>query len=279
MSGSVDRRVVADEVELGLAALAEQHLVRARDRHLAPGQLEHVRVVAGHVRTVPAWLVGARPGRQDARMAELELTRSRDERRLYEVEGVGTLRFGGRLSRRAAAEAGTAAWSFDHRGFWRTRIEASDATGAVVGSFDPRKLRRGGSLRWDDRDFELRPASRWNERYALADHDRELAMLDAKGWGRRPVRITVDELSRVEPGLLLFAAFAVHHLAGRQLGRRRCLGRRGDRIGRRGEAGSVRWRIAPHQSARQTPPPARTFARGGDGVLAGRVRCAAGSMR
>ena len=48
-----DRGVVADEVELGLAALGEQHLVRAGDPHLAPGELEHLRVLGGHARTVP----------------------------------------------------------------------------------------------------------------------------------------------------------------------------------------------------------------------------------
>jgi hypothetical protein len=146
-------------------------------------------------------------------MAELELTRSRDDRRLYEIAGVGTLRYGGLFSRRATAEAGAAAWSFDRRGFWQTTIEASDATGAAVGSFAPRNLRGGGSLRWGARDFELRPASMWTERYALADRDLELAVLDAKSWGKRPVRITVDEPNLVEPGLLLFAAFAVRQLA------------------------------------------------------------------
>ncbi len=146
-------------------------------------------------------------------MAELELTRSREDRRVYEIAGVGALRFEGLFSRRATAEAGGSAWSFDPRGFLRTRIEASDPTGAVVGAFDPRTLRRGGSLYWGDRDFELRPASRWKERYALAEEDRDLAVLDAKSWGKRPVKITVDDPSRVEPGLLLFAAFAVRRLA------------------------------------------------------------------
>jgi hypothetical protein len=146
-------------------------------------------------------------------MAELELTRSRDDRRLYEIAGVGTLRFGGLFSRRATAEAGGAGWSFDRRSVWQTTIEASDASGAVVGSFAPRTLRRGGALRWGDRDLELRPASMWTERYALSDDDRELAVLDGKSWGKRPVRITVDAPGLVEPGLLLFAAFAVRALA------------------------------------------------------------------
>lgn len=47
----------------------------------------------------------------------------------------------------------------------------------------------------------------------LVHHDRELAVLDAKSWGKRPVKITIDEPSLVDPGLLLFAAFAVRQLA------------------------------------------------------------------
>ena len=47
-----------------------------------------------------------------SRMAELELTRSRDDRRLYEIVGVGTLRFRGLFSRHASAESGAGSWSF-----------------------------------------------------------------------------------------------------------------------------------------------------------------------
>jgi hypothetical protein len=59
----------------------------------------------------------------------------------------------------------------------------------------------------------LRPASNWRERYALVDGDRELALVDGKGWGRRPVSVTLGEADRVEPGLLLFTAFIVRGLA------------------------------------------------------------------
>jgi hypothetical protein len=145
-------------------------------------------------------------------MVELELRRSPGERRLYEISGVGTLRFEGFFSRRVTAEAAADAWSFARTRFWRSTINASDASGTVVGSFDPRTIRRGGSVRWQDRDLELRPASMWRERYALADHDRELAVFDATSWGKRPVKITLDEHSLVEPGLLLFAAFIVREL-------------------------------------------------------------------
>jgi hypothetical protein len=144
---------------------------------------------------------------------DLELRRTPEDRRLYALDGFGTLRLQGFLSRAATAEAGGTRWEIARRGFWQRRIEATDAAGAVVGAFEPRGLRRGGTVRWAGRELELRAASRWRERYALADGDRELAVLDGKGWGRRPVKVTLDDPDAVEPGLLLFAAFVVRGLA------------------------------------------------------------------
>ena len=46
-----------------------------------------------------------------------------------------------------------------------------------------------------------------------ADGEVELAILDGKGWDRRPVKVALDEPEAVEPGLLLFAAFVVRALA------------------------------------------------------------------
>jgi hypothetical protein len=146
-------------------------------------------------------------------MPDLELTRTRSDRRLYALEDVGTLRLEGLWAHRATAEAGAAVWSLRRVGFWRRAMEATDAVGDVVGEFEPRSVRRGGTLTWSGRVLTLRPASRWKERYALADGDRELAVLDGKGWGKRPVIVTIDDPAAVEPGLLLFAAFVVRGLA------------------------------------------------------------------
>lgn len=66
---------------------------------------------------------------------------------------------------------------------------------------------------WGGREFELRPASTWRERYALVENQRELALLDAKSWGKRPVTIELADPTTVPPGLLLFAAFAARQLA------------------------------------------------------------------
>jgi hypothetical protein len=145
-------------------------------------------------------------------MVDLELRRLPRDRGAYELEGVGVLRLGGLLSTRATAEAGGARWRIGRRGFWR-ELQATDDLGAVAGAFE-RRLLGGGTVRWHDRSYALRRASLWRERYALADGDREVALLDAKGWGRRPVRITVADPAAIDPGLLLFAAFIVDTLAG-----------------------------------------------------------------
>ncbi|MGH2900684.1 MAG: hypothetical protein ACRDMZ_18560, partial [Solirubrobacteraceae bacterium] len=146
-------------------------------------------------------------------MVELELTRTAQDRRLYAIEGVGTLRLEGLWSRRATAEAGSDAWLLDGGGLFSRAVRATDAFGIVVGEFRPAHLRRGGRLTWRGRELALRPASRWRERYALADGDAELALLDAKGRGRRPVKIGVEDLAAFDPGLLLMAAFVARGLA------------------------------------------------------------------
>jgi hypothetical protein len=147
-------------------------------------------------------------------MPDLQLARNPDDRRQFDLHGVGSIRVGGLLSRAATAtDVGGASWSFDRPSLSRRTIEASDAVGAVVGSFDPRTIRRGGAVTWRGRDFELRPASAWKERYALAEGERELALLDGKGWRKRPVKVTVDDPNAVDPGLLLFAVFVVRRLA------------------------------------------------------------------
>jgi hypothetical protein len=147
-------------------------------------------------------------------MPDLDLTRTPDDRRTYAIEGVGSIRLGGPFSRAATATGATGAeWSFDRPSLWRRAIEATDAAGTVVGSFDPRAIRRGGALTWRGRELELRPASAWRERYALADGGRELALLDGKGWGKRPVKITVEDPGAIDAGLLLFAVFLVRRLA------------------------------------------------------------------
>ena len=88
----------------------------------------------------------------------MELRRTAEDRRLYALEGVGTLRLEGLGGRMATAESGSDSWQITRRGFWRRIIQATDAADSVVAEFKPRGLRRGGPLRWTGRELELRPA-------------------------------------------------------------------------------------------------------------------------
>jgi hypothetical protein len=53
-------------------------------------------------------------------MADLELKRTSEDRRVYALEGVGTLRLLGLAARTATAEAGDRHWTFGRR--WREAI-------------------------------------------------------------------------------------------------------------------------------------------------------------
>ena len=144
---------------------------------------------------------------------EVELTRVDSRRRVYAIAGVGTLRLEGLLGRSAVVEAGGSSWRVARRGFFGRDAEATASGGVVVGSFEANALRRGGALCWNGRELTLRPASSWRERYALADGERELALLEGKGWGRTPVKIDVEDPATLDAGLLLFTAFVVRGLA------------------------------------------------------------------
>jgi hypothetical protein len=141
----------------------------------------------------------------------LELTRTREHRRMYALEDVGTLRLDGLFGGGADVAADGRRWRIGRRGLWRS-IVVTDAAQADVGAFHAR-LRGGGTIEWDGREYVLRRASVLRERYALVDGDRELALLDARSWGKRPVAITIDDPSAVDAGLLLFAAFLARKLA------------------------------------------------------------------
>ena len=78
-------------------------------------------------------------------MADLELTRTQGDRRLYALEGVGTLRLEGLFSRAAIAEGGGASWRIARSGFWRRRLRWFSRTAAV--SMPSGFLHVGGWLR------------------------------------------------------------------------------------------------------------------------------------
>jgi hypothetical protein len=144
---------------------------------------------------------------------ELQLTRASDDRRRYELPSVGRLHFGGWRSRNVMADAGRCSWQFARRGLFKAVVEATDDAGDIVRAFRSRTFGRGGTLLWSGRELTLRSISFWHNRYLLVEGDRSLARIEGKGRGKRPVRVSVNDADSIDPGLLLFATFAVLVLA------------------------------------------------------------------
>jgi hypothetical protein len=117
------------------------------------------------------------------------------------------------MSRRATATSAGLTWHIAGAGLFSRNVRAVAEGGRLDGEFDPRAIRRGGELRWRGQAFELRPASAWRERYALAVGETEVAIFESKGWGRQPVKVELVRPEAIEPGLVLFAAFVVRGLA------------------------------------------------------------------
>ena len=93
-------------------------------------------------------------------MTELELIRTPGDRRRYALEGIGTIHLEGLFARSANAEAGSDHWQFVRSGFWQRVMQATDATGNIVGEFRPRDLRRGGRSSGQDASSRFaRPAA------------------------------------------------------------------------------------------------------------------------
>ena len=145
-------------------------------------------------------------------MKEIALTRTREDRRRYALEGVGTMRVGGIVARTAtASDAAGHTWHFRRRG---RAAQATDELGSLVGEYRPNRLGRGGRLRWGEREIALQAAGNlWQERYRLVDAHRGLGTCRGRSWGRHPVRFELADDAELEAGLFLFAAFVVRGLA------------------------------------------------------------------
>ena len=146
-------------------------------------------------------------------MSNLRLTRTRGDRRLYELGSVGRLRVDGWGSRSASAEAGASRWQIAGSGLFRREFEARDIAGGVVGRFSGGTLSRGGTLEWAGTQMTLQHRGVFHHSYDLADGPHHLATFDGSGWGRHPVHVHVAPGVQLARGLLLFAAFVVKHLA------------------------------------------------------------------
>jgi hypothetical protein len=147
-------------------------------------------------------------------MPRLELTRTEEDHKVYALPGVGELRVDGWMSGKVEATAGGHAYTFDKHSLFESVSTATDATGSRAGEFHPRRIMGeggGGTIVWRGAEWELRPATEVDGAYALGHpgDTTEFALIDEAIWSKRPVPVSVAEGADVDPGLLLFAIFAV----------------------------------------------------------------------
>jgi hypothetical protein len=136
---------------------------------------------------------------------QLELCRLPGERTAYQLGDVGTVRRHWPGWRSTVAEAGDRRWAFAASGMWKSRLQATDQVGVVVGEYLPRAFGAGGTMTWYGRELTVRRAGYWGQRSALHDAGRDIVTTDAKAGGRRPVMLTVLD-PHADAGLLLFTA-------------------------------------------------------------------------
>ncbi len=149
---------------------------------------------------------------QSWRMAVLGLTRVKDDRKLFELKGVGTLRDGGwRDGDKVAMTADGVEWECRGEGMLKRNYLATDPAGVVVGRYVGKTFGTGGAMEWGGASLALRKPSLWSSRWELVDQQLVLAEFQPKGRSARPMEVTLHAQG-VPDGLLMFTVYVVQAL-------------------------------------------------------------------
>ena len=146
-------------------------------------------------------------------MATLALTRSREDRKRYDLAGYGSLRRTSLTGSRGEVRPdGGTQLRTERTGILRPVLRATDDVGSVVGEFRATGLGSSGDLTWRGESLRLRSTSWLRARYVLERAGDALVRLEVKGWGREPVRVDVVDLA-TEPALVLFAVAVARNVS------------------------------------------------------------------
>ena len=154
-------------------------------------------------------------------MREVQLTRSGEDRRRYEIDGIGWLRNEGLL--RLRSEAGTdhgGGWTFQPRGWTGRRFEVLDAVSSqpVAEYRRTGKLTYDGTITWRSRSYDIRRTSAWRQHFSLFLDGEQVLELEVKSFGKRPVVLRIAPILESEPGLVLFACWTCQRFVSQQAG-------------------------------------------------------------
>lgn len=143
---------------------------------------------------------------------KLELIRSADDKRRYDLDGIGSVRHLRRTSYDAELRpVDGAPLVAVPKGIWQRRMEVTDPAGELVGSFEQRSGKaRDGDLSWRGAAHELTSDSGWDYGFSLSAGARPSMSVRAGGWGRDRTEVTLHDAGpdgALDPALVLFVVW------------------------------------------------------------------------
>ena len=132
------------------------------------------------------------------------LTRSREDRRRYDLEGWGSVRKPGFLgsTHELTTWDGTL-FQTDVSGFFSYRVRVYDEERRQVGEYEPGAF-FNAELSWRDQVFQLRPERRFSRQLVLSRLGKDWLRIRGSRFDREtPVRVAVED-PEIEAGLVLF---------------------------------------------------------------------------
>jgi hypothetical protein len=142
-------------------------------------------------------------------VTELALTRSADDRRRYELAGLGSLRRPRLLSRDAEVTTRDGVVRTTHLSPTGKYAQITDAHGGQVGEYArTRWTDHSGTVTWRGLPYDLTVESHWRNRYLLSHHGSDVVRVACRGWGKKPATLELLD-PRVDPGLVLFTTWLV----------------------------------------------------------------------
>lgn len=146
-------------------------------------------------------------------MAELALTRSRDDRRRFDLYGIGSIR-----KRRWIGWGKVELITSDgvilraDRPGHRTNADAVDAKGRIVGDYRKELLSWAGRVGWRSKVYDLTHDRLGSRRYTLAREGKVLLHVRLRLAYRRTPAYVAAEDPEMDPGLVLFVVWVLQTL-------------------------------------------------------------------
>ena len=140
-------------------------------------------------------------------MDALTLTRSPEDRRRYDLAGIGSIRRPGWFSRSAEIRTPHGVLGSTAQSPTGKTASLTDTAGGLVAEYArTRWVDHGGTVTWRGLPYDLVVESHWRNRYLLSRHGVDAVRVTCRGWGKKPATVEVLDAA-TDPGLVLFTTW------------------------------------------------------------------------